>query len=893
MPAELAWTRLCLTGAERTLEALQARLAIPADLYELRLDLLERLDQSVFTLISSLGERALVACRPVEELGAFQGTPAERLELLERAARAGAGWVDLELALVERAGVPAFVRERGGATRWVLSCHADPCGRELFEGLPARMARCPWAQVGKLALRPDFQGGSLALADLRLPTPQQVLIELGPAGVWSRARPSRFTSAWSYVAGSEQARTAPGQLTVREARALRLQEHAALTPLALLGGASVRNSPGPAVYNRLFSHLGLPFQYLPLQAGSWPGRDWKALGARGASVTMPFKLEAAGLAAREGRLEPWGARTGVVNSLWRDGRGRLHGDNTDAPAVLDLLGARALRGRRVLVLGGGASARSVAVAVAHAGGLPELAARDLVRARELLGAWPVHAWDQRSAVPHQVLVNTTPLGADGRSSPWPDGAPLARVVLDLALPADAATPLVVRARREGCRVLDGHAFWLAQGRRQMARLAGVRLPSGLLAAELEAWRASSSAPLASSAGRPRRSMRPLRVPGSKSVTQRALVLAALARGESSLRGASECADSRLLAAALSQLGARVAWRGEALLVRPAVLTAPGHPLWCGNAGTVLRFLAALAVHVQGELGLAFDQRLGQRPGPGLWQALRGLGLGVEPAPVVSGGWRLTRVGPPEREVAVAADETSQFLSALLLAAPRLPTGLTVRAQGRPVSLPYVDLTVELLRRFGVECGREGDAWRVEPAELAGQALEIEGDWSLAASWRVAERLLGRRVPLAGLSATSTQGDRAIDALLAELDRPGDHLLDLRGTPDLVPPLAVAALFARGATRLTGVAHARLKESDRLGALAEQLALTGARVTASASGLDLEPGPLHGATLSPVGDHRLAMAFGVLSLRVPGLQVLDRGVVAKSYPSFWDHLAGLQ
>jgi 3-phosphoshikimate 1-carboxyvinyltransferase len=467
------------------------------------------------------------------------------------------------------------------------------------------------------------------------------------------------------------------------------------------------------------------------------------------------------------------------------------------------------------------------------------------------------------------------------------GAPFPKAVLDAAFAGSGVTRLVERARAGGARVVDARTFWRAQGRRQMRALLGIDLPPGQLAAEAGALEAAPTRPH-------RRRTLALTVPGSKSETQRALVLAALADAPVVVRGASPAADGELLRAALARLGAPSRRTGHDVRVTPARSLAAVGPLWCGDAGTCVRFLAALAPIVSGPLVLDGSPRLAERPLGGLLAALGRLGVRAACTGRAALPLRLEAASAPADRVGVDARETSQFASALLLVASRLPRGLQIELPAAPVSAAYLDLTVDLLGRFGVPVSRQGLTWRVPPHPVAAAEVVVGGDWSLAASWRVAARLLEHELPLRGLDPDSVQPDRAIDALLARLDAPGDVTLDLGGCPDLLPPLAVAALFARGPVRLTGLAHARLKESDRVAVLARALAAVGADVVEHPDGLQLAPlrSP-RAAALHPAGDHRMAMAFAVLGLRVPGVVVREPGVVAKSYPAFWDHLEAVR
>lgn len=391
------------------------------------------------------------------------------------------------------------------------------------------------------------------------------------------------------------------------------------------------------------------------------------------------------------------------------------------------------------------------------------------------------------------------------------------------------------------------------------------------------------------------------VPSSKSATQRALVLAALCPGRSRIERPLWCDDSDALLGALRGFGVGVTRVRRDLEIegRPR-LAAPAVSLLLGNAGTAVRFCAGLALLADGPVGLDGDEAMRRRPMPGLLAALRALGaevqeLGRPSCPPI-------RVVPPgdlqEAPAHVALDPTgsSQQLSALLLAAPRLPKGLEVRLTASLPSRPYVDLTLEQLRAFGatVEAvpGPEGapSAYRVLPGGLRARRYVVEGDHSSASYPLAAGYLTGQSVRVVNAAPGSVQGDRVFPDLLEQLSSPSPRTFELGDVPDIAPTLATCALFASGETRLLGLAHLRVKESDRLAVLARGFRGVGADVEELPDGLVVRRRPLRGgATLDPAGDHRMAMCFALLGLRLPRIQVSDPGCVTKSYPGFFEML----
>jgi 3-phosphoshikimate 1-carboxyvinyltransferase len=389
-------------------------------------------------------------------------------------------------------------------------------------------------------------------------------------------------------------------------------------------------------------------------------------------------------------------------------------------------------------------------------------------------------------------------------------------------------------------------------------------------------------------------------PASKSMTQRALVIAALADGPTVVRRPLDCDDSRYLVELLRGLGLRVDWRDQEIAVAPGPLTAPAEPVFCGNAGTAVRFGACLGLLATGELEIDGDSRMRQRPIGPLADALATLGvevtwLGRPGCPPL----RMARRREPAVEVAVDASVSSQYASGLLLVAPRLPRGLSLELGGDLVSAPYIAMTVAMMRAAGAQVHRDGERrFTVAAGAYRAGEVAVEADWSAAAFLIAAARVTGVEVTVAGLAPaqSSLQGDAAFAAMMRELDVPGDHRFDLRDTPDLLPPLVAACLFAGASSRIRGVEHARVKESDRLAVLARELKKLGAQISEHPDGLDIEPfdGKSRGEIeLDPEGDHRMAMTFGVVGLRIPGVVVREPQCVSKSFPTFWNDLATIE
>ena len=397
----------------------------------------------------------------------------------------------------------------------------------------------------------------------------------------------------------------------------------------------------------------------------------------------------------------------------------------------------------------------------------------------------------------------------------------------------------------------------------------------------------------------------VRVPGSKSLTNRALICAALANGTSQLTNASDSTDTALLCNGLNQLGVLVRKMDNVLVVEGTGgrLYAPKFPIPVGNAGTTLRFMLSLASLATGEVVFEADSRMAERPMTELLDALRMLGVecraeGIAPRYVVKGG--SLRGG----NALMRGDRSSQFLSSLLMAAPYARQDVVIEVEGMLSSIPYIDLTLDVMQAFGVGVEYFDRKWfRVKSGQTYSPAsYSVEPDASGASYFLSAAAILGGEIVVEGLSRTSRQGDIAFARLLetmgAFVEEEGGNLrlvskgalhgidMDMNSMPDLVPTLAVTALFASGATRIRNVAHLRFKESDRLEALETELKKLGANITLHEDGLEIVPAPLHGCLLDTYDDHRLAMSFALIGTKVPGVKIENPDCVKKSFLAFW-------
>jgi 3-phosphoshikimate 1-carboxyvinyltransferase len=394
------------------------------------------------------------------------------------------------------------------------------------------------------------------------------------------------------------------------------------------------------------------------------------------------------------------------------------------------------------------------------------------------------------------------------------------------------------------------------------------------------------------------------VPGSKSVTNRALVLAALAQTPTTLHRPLRSRDSDLMANGLRSLGAHIDRDGDDLTVLPAPLTGPAE-IDVGNAGTVMRFLPPLAALATGDVRFVGDQRAAERPLAPMLDGLAQLGASITsdsgrlPLTVHGRGWLVGGV------VRIDASLSSQFVTALLLAAPRFADGVEVQHQGeRLPSGLHIAMTVEMLRAAGAIVEHSDlFAWRVEPGPLNVGELTIEPDLSNAAAFLAAAVVTGGQVTVPDWPERTSQ---AGDALRQLLERFGAHCVlepdgltvtgpakitgidvDLGDVGELTPVIAAICALATGPSTLRGIAHLRHHETDRLLALSKEINGLGGAVTELDDGLSITPRQLTGGVFATYDDHRLATAAAVLGLCVPGIEIENVETTAKTLPGFVD------
>jgi 3-phosphoshikimate 1-carboxyvinyltransferase len=405
----------------------------------------------------------------------------------------------------------------------------------------------------------------------------------------------------------------------------------------------------------------------------------------------------------------------------------------------------------------------------------------------------------------------------------------------------------------------------------------------------------------------------IRPPGSKSLTNRALVIAALADGTSELHGVLDSRDTQVMVESLRRLGLavdqdlnrktlRITGCAGRLPVREA-------DLYLENSGTSIRFLAAMCALGEGRYRLDGNPRMRQRPIADLLAALNQLGaqthceLGTECPPVI-----IEARGLAGGVATVETSVSSQFLSALLMAVPGARGPVEVRLSGTPVSEPYIDMTLGVMARFGVvvDTSRAG-SYRIQPEVYRGGVYQIEPDASAASYFFAAAAITGGEVTVDGLSQYALQGDVHFVDVLEKMGCQvtwGADSVTLRGGPlrgidvdmnaisDTAQTLACVAVFADGPTNIRHVDHMRLKETDRVAAVVTELRRLGQTVEERPDGMRIHPATIHPATIETYDDHRMAMSFALIGLKTPGIRIANPECTAKTYPEYFEDLAML-
>ena len=409
----------------------------------------------------------------------------------------------------------------------------------------------------------------------------------------------------------------------------------------------------------------------------------------------------------------------------------------------------------------------------------------------------------------------------------------------------------------------------------------------------------------------------LRPPGSKSITNRAMILAALGDGATTLTGMLDSQDTRVMVESLRRLGFIVDQDVEACRCTVHGLAgripAKKADLWLENSGTSIRFLTSLCALGSGQYRLDGVERMRQRPIGDLVRALAPLGANIrfetqngDCPPIIvdgllsyfTGGW-----------TSIQGSISSQFLSSLLMTAPACQKDVHVRVDGELVSKPYVTMTLDMMRAFGAEvfCPHDLSEFHISAKPYKADTYDIEPDASAASYFFGAAAVTGGSVTITGLSKNALQGDigfaAALERMGCEVIWGSDQItvigkplhgidIDMNAISDTAQTLSTVAVFADSPTIIRNVGHMRHKETDRIAAVVTELKRAGIRAEERDDGLTIYPGMPHAAEIHTYDDHRMAMSFSLLGLRVPGIRILDPGCTAKTYPNYFEDLAAL-
>ncbi len=399
------------------------------------------------------------------------------------------------------------------------------------------------------------------------------------------------------------------------------------------------------------------------------------------------------------------------------------------------------------------------------------------------------------------------------------------------------------------------------------------------------------------------------IPGSKSLTQRALIAAALAQDNSFISNALIAEDTLHLIDGLRALGAQIVSVAGGLFVSGTAgkIVNSGKEIFLGNNGTALRFLTALVCLGKGKYVLTGEKRLCERPVGTLASALQKMGVDIScrkncPPVVINAN------GLSGGKIILRDIESSQYVSALLLCAPYTKKGINLALKGGVASAPYIDLTICVMKDFGAKITqKEKHEYNVDADKIyQGREYRVEGDASSASYFFLAAALLKKPIRVIGINRHSKQGDIRLLDILEELGckvksqedwvevegnnlAEGHFTFDLNDMPDMVPTLALLSAFRKGQTTIKNVAHLRIKESNRLAALVTELSRMGIDARETPDGIIIQGGIPRPAKIETYNDHRIAMSFAIASLVVPGTEISDKKCVDKSFPEFWEEL----
>ncbi len=869
-----------------------------ADLVEVRIDGMADVDFE--RLLRKPRPGVIITNRRSGEGGAFSGSADEQIDILSRAIGCGADFVDVEMSWgLERI---LFLSRNSRRTKIIVSYHNFDETPDDLETVYANM-RKTGAEILKIATTAnDIIDNKRVFALLkRAKRDRQKLIAfcMGERGQASRILSARFGGFLTYASPEVDESTAPGQFTVDDLKHIyRIAAFNSRTEVFGLVGNPVSQSKGIFYHNTIFKRKDVNAIYLNFLVDDLASfLDTFSGELHGFSVTMPFKeriipfLETIDAAA--GKLQ-------AVNTVIVSKR-RLIGFNTDLSAIVQIMKKKIQpRGKHIVVLGTGGTARALAFASVSLGAHTTVVGRSSDKARALASEFGCE-W---------ALFDFLEEFEDGRL----DERNFRRDASGDRPPAGFKKILSKRDDRFRRRLPAGDDAVARCG--LVGALQGHRRGGAVHSAGSIAIQTLSRGTCMT--GEPARCIRPAKrldaevhIPPSKSYTNRALIVAALAEGVSQLVRPSLSDDSRVLIDSLRKFGVGIRERGEILEVDGTAghFLAPATEIFVGNAGTAMRFLSSFAALAKGTSVINGDDQMLRRPIGDLLSALQSAGVkatgtnGFPPVTIVGGNFLGGRIG-------ISASISSQFASSLLLSAPYARRPVTLHITDDISSLPYIDMSLHVMRSFGAHVKvidqRNFDVDNSQ--KYIGREFHIEADATSASYFLAAAALTGGRVRIPDLSPDSLQGDLKFLSVLEDMgcavarrstgvELRGGRLfgteVDMNSMPDCVPTLAVLAAFAEGPTRIGNVAHLKYKETDRLSALAAQLRRMGTGVEQLEDGLIIQPQPPHGAEIETYDDHRMAMSFAVAGLKVEGIVITNPACVSKSFPGFWEEFGKIE
>ncbi len=408
----------------------------------------------------------------------------------------------------------------------------------------------------------------------------------------------------------------------------------------------------------------------------------------------------------------------------------------------------------------------------------------------------------------------------------------------------------------------------------------------------------------------------IKIPGSKSYSNRALVVAALAKGETTLENLLDCEDTQVMIEALKKMGIQVEKQKKAIVINPIEKLRYDGEIFVAGAGTTTRFLTALCVLGVGKIKLHGIERMHQRPIEDLVEALKPIIDGnIEAETVNAQGKKCPPVLIDSKalkggKTSLKGNTSSQYLSALLMVSPRAESNVEIEILGELTSKPYVDITLDVMKQFGVEVDNQDyKKFVVKTGQnYQGRSYRVESDASSMSYFLAAAAITGGKIKIDGANSKSVQGDihfiDVLEMMGCKIEKGEDFLeiqgpeklkaieVDLNNMPDTAQTLAVLAAVADGTTKITGIATLKVKETDRIKALETELGKVGIKAEAGTDSLIIHGGQPSGTTIATYNDHRMAMSFSVLGLKVSGIKIENPECVSKSFPNFFEKLEGL-